>query len=337
MTILTIVRAASTSSTRSRWQWAGVSLAVLLSVSWWTYSHRERSIDGKSLSEWFEDFNNWTALTGLDTSRCYQVFIELDGDAIPFLVDWAQTKQTSLDRAYENIFRRLPAFCNQRLPQPRSDSWHWNHRNSALQLIGYIGGQQRWNAEAGELGHKPGIQIALPAIHAAMQVDATRVSAAQAAWFIGPQAASLVPDLIKMASDPNDRAGLAALQSFGVIGLAASNAVPLLIQIATNEGSSRQIHAVQSLGGIGAPAFPSVPVIASLLDTTNPAVNLVAARALAELGVTPESAVPSLMAMRLGTNVWAARVASLALWNRDRGDEELRMEIVSTLHSDQRS
>ena len=330
------MRSLSTNSTRSRWQWTSASLAVILLVSWWMYSARESEIDSKSLTEWFEDYSNWTSPTGLHTSRCYQVFIELEGDALPFLINLAQTKQTSLDRAYESLVRRLPAYCSQRMPQPRSDSWHLSRLNTALRLIGIIGGQQRWKADEGEPSRKPGIQLALPAIHAAMQIDATRSSAAHAAWFIGPPASVLVPELIEMAAHPDDRGALAALQAFALMGSSASNAVPLLMQISTNESGSRQIHAVQSLGGIGAPAFLSVPVIASLLDTTNPVLRLTAARALAELGVTPESAVSALLAMRRGTNEWAARVAALALWNRDRKDEELRMEIISTLRSDQR-
>lgn len=328
------MQSSATNSTRSKWRWTGACLAVVIAVSWWIYSTHELEIDGKSIAEWFEDYNNWAPPTGLHTARCHQVFMELEGDAIPFLVSCAQSQQTPLDRVYENIFRRIPAVCVQWFPQPRSDWWYLNRRNSAFHLIGQIGNTQRWKSNVGEPSMKPGIELAIPAIQAGIRVNETRSFAAQAAWFIGPPAAAVVPDLIKMAAEPSDPVGLTALQAFGLMGPAASNAVPLLIRIATNETSSWQIHAVQSLGGIGAPAFQSTPVLASLLYATNPSVNLAAARALAELGITPESAGPALKAMRRGTNEWAARVASLALWNADQENVRLRQEIISALRSD---
>ncbi len=336
MTRPIIVQSSATNSSRSKWRWIGVSLAGILVGSWWIYSAHELVIDGKPIGKWFDDYQNWISPTGLQTARCYQVFVELEGDALPFLVKCAQSRQTSFDRAYENIFRRLPAFCAQWLPQPRWDSWHLNRRNSAFQLIGHIGSAQRWKADTGEPSRKLGIEVAIPAVQAGIQVNETRTFAAQAAWLIGPPAASLVPDLMKLAAEPNGSGSLAALQAFGLMGSLASNAVPLLVQIATTEGSNRQVHATQSLGGMGTAAHSAAFAIASLLNATNSALNLVAARALAELGVTPESAVPTLKTMQRGTNEWAARVASLALWNADRNNNELRMKIVSALRSDQR-
>ena len=209
----------------------------------------------------------------------------------------------------------------------------------AVDLLGEIGSAQRWNAAIAEPSHKPGIQLALPAIQAALKDPATCTQAAQAAWSIGPPAASITPDLIELTADRNESAALAALQAFELIGLGASNAVPLLIQIATNEtsaGQLRQLYAVQSLGGIGDPARLAAPVLASLLQTRNSEVNVAAARSLAELGVTPESALPALEAMRRGTNEWTARVASLALWNRRRDDYDLQAEIIAALRSVQR-
>jgi len=177
--------------------------------------------------------------------------------------------------------------------------------------------------------------LAVPAIQTVLRdtngYDPT--FAAQAVCYIGPPAASTIPDLINIAQLPNGSHAVAgAIQAFGLMGPLASNAVPLLITIATgpNRGVERLL-AVQSLGGIGAAARPALPTLTSLLSEQDEQLRVIALRSLADLGFTPDDAVPTLTTMKQGTNDWAAGLAALALWNRDRHNSELRAEVAAAL------
>jgi HEAT repeat protein len=298
---------------------------------------REPTYAGKPVSFWFENSVPMSS-TEYEDSECRKAFSEMEGNAIPYLNRWLIPKPPGWNGIYAFCWQNLPSKVQETLPKPRDAAFYRDRRNQALRLLGDIGMAQRFRLEEGLPVAQPSISLAVPGIAAGlMSADADlRCSAAQAAWFIGPSAAPTIPNLIKLAKDPNEPAAFLAIQGLGLMGGLASNAVPALIAIATDDGRREKTMAIVSLGEIGAPARPAVPVLVTLMSNTNEALRIAATRSLGEIGFTPDEAVPALVAMMQGTNGWLTDLATLALWNRNHQDPDLQAHLVAVLHGDKR-
>jgi hypothetical protein len=293
---------------------------------------REPAYGGKKVSKWFDEAANMTSEERY-RSEAWQAFEMMEGDAVPFLVRCLRARPSLLENLYADLQPKLPRAVRQFLPRPRIYLYA-SRRICALELLGHIGIGQRMKAAEGAPSKKPSVALALPAMKALLESGDKndRVFTAQAASYIGPLAAPLVPQLTDLVQTPD--AGVAAVQALGVIGPPASNAVEALIQWATNTPSHNPVLAVQSLGGIGPAARSAVPLVTLML--TNRVLPFAAARALAEIGVVPDEAVPTLLSMKGGTNSLERSAATLAMWRRDQSDPDLRAQVVESLHSSNR-
>ena len=318
-------------------------LAVTLLLTFpalWLFPRRTAArteYQGKSVQRWFEEAVKSEGTGDYQISGPFRAFEEMEGDAVSFLTRRVTERPSVFQRAYAKAIACLPAQIVRKLPRsliPLTRSDYINRRDCALELLAAIGRGQRFKAAEGEPSPKPSIALAVPAIQTALR-DTNGydpVFAAQAAASIGPPAASTIPDLMYIVQMRNgSRAVPGAIQAFGIMGPLASNAVPLLITIAASPRREERLLAVQSLGGIGAAAHRAVPMLTSLLSEQDEQLRQISLRSLADIGLTPDDAVPTLTAIKQGTNEWAARLAALALWNRDRENSELRAEVVAAL------
>ena len=287
------------------WLWIG-PVVLLFAAAFLLWKRSEPAYGGKRVTEWFKEAQNESG-ANRSSSPSDHAFREMEGDAVPFLIGRISSQSSATP----------------------------NSRIVALELLGEIGGLQRWKADIGEPSAKPSVALAIPAIQTALHSpdETTRTFAAQAAWSIGPTAAAIIPDLVKLAADSQD---IAAIQGLGMMGAFASNAVPVLIEIAADDSSKNRRLAVVALGEIGETARPAAPVLTALLASSNETLRVSATRSLAEIGFTPDEAVPVLTAMRQGTNDWLAGLATLALWNRHHEDSKLQSELIAGLLTDKR-
>lgn len=330
-----------TEGSRSKWfakRLAAVILAVLgvlavVRLLTPTKPTSEPTSGGKPVSKWFDEALSLDA-QAFPTSACANAFSEMGGDAVPYLARWVEVQPSPFTKFYDEAVDLLPSAVTGALPLSAADYQH--RRITALGLLQRIGREQRWKLDAGEQVAKPSIARAVPAIQTALRDpnELVRAFAVQAAWIIGPPAAATLPDLIRFAQNSNDVAAASAIQAFGEMGPLASNAVPILVQIATNASRGARMEAIQSLGGIGDAARAAVPALTTLL--ANEKLRVFAARSLAEIGFIPEAAVPALREMKQSADQWAATVACLALWSRDRQNPQLRAELVAAFHSEYR-
>lgn len=292
------------------------------------------SFEGKTVNLWFEE----SLLLYSDTyrgSQCQKAFNAMEGDAVPYLTGWLNSRLSHFDTGYAKVVHFLPAWAQTRLPKPRDDQFYSRRSDAALRRLGEIGMAQRFKTQSGEPSAKPSVALAVPAMRAILRStnESGRVWAAQAVWATGPAASEAIPELITLARDFNSPG---AIQGLGLMGASASNAVPILTSIAMDDRNERRALAITALGQIGAAARSAAPALASLLESTNESLRIGATRTIASTGFTPDESVPMLTAMRQSSNTLHAQFATLALWNRDRQNVVLQTDLRAALQSDKR-
>ncbi|HYV39464.1 MAG TPA: sigma-70 family RNA polymerase sigma factor [Gemmataceae bacterium] len=110
---------------------------------------------------------------------------------------------------------------------------------------------------------------------------------------IGPAAKDAVPVLIKTLSEKDqDSHWHAAIQALGRIGPAAKDAVPALINMAKSEDYS--LEAIIAIGLIGPSAKDAVPTLIELLKDKHAHVRLEVVIALGNIGPEAKTAIPAL-------------------------------------------
>jgi hypothetical protein len=112
---------------------------------------------------------------------------------------------------------------------------------------------------------------------------------------IGPDAAVMVPELIKALHDEQWLVTLPAADALGAIGPAASKALPDLIIIAQNPEAPAQCPAVYALGDIGT-AEEVIPALIPILEVKKDCVEA-ASVVLRNYGKASLTAVPALIAI----------------------------------------
>lgn len=222
--------------------------------------------NGKQVRYWFEEAVKLEPGRDKDAA-CSKAFLELDGDAIPFLQSWVNAKSSRFDKPYSWFIAQMPDKLSGRLPAAKTYAYYQSRRMCAMSLLAEIGWQQRSVIREGASVSKCSITSAVPDLQIAMR-DTDAVVRGQtflALSDIGPNALVALPDLLKVANDPNDAASDFAIASIGSIGASASNAVPTLVRIAVDGKDDRQLFAVQSLGQIGPPAASAIPALTGML------------------------------------------------------------------------
>jgi len=310
---------------------ASTVIALLLSSR-----GNEPSYLGRRASQWFKDAVELATYDEADQFPCADAFREMEGAAVPLLIAKATTRSSRLQlayaRAYPGLVARLPRAISVRMPAP---SLGRDRRLMAVRLLGVIGARQRWKVVEGQPAIGPSATTALPAIRAALREPSPLVqhAAAHAAQQLGTGAVTALPELMALVRDDSD--GL-AMEAIGAIGPSACEAVPLLMTIAADPARPNRQVAIRSLGSLGPCAAAAAGVLAQILRESVPALRIEAARSLAEIGAVPQEAVEPLTRMLKSDDSWASCIATLALWNQDRGDLGLRKRVALELDSKHR-
>lgn len=315
---------------------------VLVLVCFWTTRPSLPRYEGKSVAEWFAQadgtqlaiFDGMPAGPGGSPDPVFMAFLELRGDAVPFLSGVANRPQGLLTRSYYVGWNKLPARWQKRFPAGYSEAEWTRQREHALRFIGAIA---FWEDRSRPWGHgaAPMPRDLVLATLGKCLKDAdpqVRTGAASAAGCMGVAAEPLVPDLITSLSRPHRSEQSAAINTLGVIG--AAEAVHPLSEFLHESHGSLTWEAIRALGRIGPPSSPAVPAIGRVLGARRDWADCIA-RALYQIGTTPPEAVPLLESIvaQESNPVHIRQLATLALWNLDREDAA-RVACVSNLISE---
>jgi HEAT repeat protein len=328
---------------RKRKLWL-VALAFLTGVfTFVSWPSNEPQFDAIPASGWFEE-----ALKPRDGhlfhspiyTNTFHAFMEMEGDAVPFLSKMATRKSSwsnvTYRKARELARRTLPWLIAKWLPETQDQN---TPRLLAIIILGDIGNLQRTKAESGNPSAKPSITNALPAIRSALKGNDGNLStsAAYSMGQIGPLAAEIIPDLIQVAKTATARDLNIYVGAIGKMGSLASNAVPLLLSILinTNHPALLREFAIMALGSIGTSAAPAALAIVPFLSHTNYSPVHNATWALASIGATPDEAVPFFEAMTKNPEN-PDTIAAVALWNRDRDTKRLCERLTNALNANRK-
>jgi len=143
----------------------------------------------------------------------------------------------------------------------------------------------------------PGLQTRMAILRQAIQSTnwSDREFAAYSLYAIGPDAAEMIPELIKALHDEEYHVIWGAVYALDAIGPAASAAVPDLIVVAQATGLPPQCLAISTLGKLGK-ANEVVPALIPVLEARQDCLES-AARVLRRYGTDSIPAVPALIAI----------------------------------------
>ena len=322
---------------RRLWPWGALLLAILaIPLAGLLAPPREPSYRGKSARHWLVDgyaVGGWLA----ENPAKRQAFKAMGGQAVPFLMEaLGKSRPSLLERAYGVIFKGVPATLAKWLPQPTTDAFYQFRRIQALEMLAMIGEAQRFRClEQGHPASEASATNALPVLEAAFQDpnSSIRWGAAQVIEGLGFLAAPLVPDLMSIVADPKAPGRTQALRALGAMGASASNAVPILVQLIARDQRHGGPATAPPRGRNGSPTGAVAPVPTGAQVEPAAALRPWALRALSQIGSTPAEAVPMLTALTRESDGDIRAHACLALWNRDRQNENLRQEILAGLRS----
>jgi hypothetical protein len=320
---------------------AVAGLALVLVCFWATRPNLPR-YEGKRVAEWFAQadgsqlsiYDGAPAGPGGSPNPAFMAFLELRGDAVPYLSGVAIRRQGLLARSYYVGWSKLPARWQKLFPAGYSEAEWTMQREHALRLIGAIAYWENRPRSWGHTGAPMPRALVVATFRQCLRDTDPQVTscAASSAGCLGMAAEPLVPDLVALLSGSHRRAQSAAINTLGVIG-AAEAVHPLSVFLREPHGVLTR-EAVRALGRIGSPSSPAAPAIARLLGERRDSANYIA-RALYQIGTTPLEAVPALerVLTQESNTVQTRQLAALALWNVDREDPA-RIASVSNLISE---
>lgn len=205
-----------------------VCLGVVLAggVVWWTFSSREPSWEGRTLSEWLEDVDtDWPA-------------VPLKGVTMREFLAEASRKNDAALQAVSKIGREAVPQLRQMLKADNSISMRieaWLRRQSYFTFTN-------------------------------LPQDIRRRKALFACGALGEVAEPALPDIISCMRDPEPNVRLIVPIILGDIGKRPDIIVPVLMQCLSDTNSGVRGNAAAALQHLGAHAQPAVPALLKLLN-----------------------------------------------------------------------
>lgn len=223
----------------------------------WVFAYRPEPTDGeKRLSEWVEQFGTHHWNTNQAAAREAEAAIrKIAHDAIPFLLDWMWTEESSMKKQLRDVF-----------PSKWHDGLHLKDTSDEIRTKGAHGiAALGTNVPADVVPKLVEIARKHPNEHGQyLAVFALRT--------LGPAAQPAIPFFVECLTNKEPTIRDEAAIAFGSIGR-PEIAVPVLvkyIEFSRNLPSSYEARdALESLGRIGTNAKPAVPVFLSFLDHPN--------------------------------------------------------------------
>ena len=84
---------------------------------------------GKSIGRWFNDALGVESGSSQEVA-CLQAFLEMEGNALPFLIRRVDARVSSFDRLYARAMSHMPNGVWDALPSPRTEGYYANRLHS---------------------------------------------------------------------------------------------------------------------------------------------------------------------------------------------------------------
>jgi HEAT repeat protein len=133
--------------------------------------------------------------------------------------------------------------------------------------------------------HNP-LALAITTLRGALadRAAAVRTQAARSLGQIGPAAASVTPDLVKLLHVPDEAVRCQAAEALGQIGGAATETLPALVELLADPSPLIQTSAATALGAMKKEAADAVPALVPLVQSHDETVRAAAAQAISQIG-----------------------------------------------------
>ena len=236
---------------------ASVSLAIAISaVSIHSLLQREPSYDGRTLSQWLEDFDLGAANR---CERAADAIDEIGTNAIPRLLSLLGAKDTPLDEAMAEI----------------------NDTQSIMAIDWDTAFDSHWRALRGfeALGDKA--VAAIPTLATALERGENPAFVSFALASIGVEA---LPSLQSASTNQNHGVRMSSIAALGILGAEARPAIATLIACLTDANATVRRCAADALGRIGSEARDAVPSLEKAREDIDSGVRAAAALALKRIG-----------------------------------------------------
>jgi HEAT repeat protein len=128
-----------------------------------------------------------------------------------------------------------------------------------------------------------------------------RVRASQSLGLVGPDAAAVLPALIKATEDEDRFIKVNAIRAMANIGPPSKPAIPVLVKLLEMDDKFVPMHAGHALASIGPKA---VPALMEALKSKKSETRFQAIEALASMGTEARSAIPALKQISADDEMW---------------------------------
>jgi HEAT repeat protein len=260
---------------------AVLALAILAALSIFIFQSREPSYEGKSLSNWLQDWDNSFGSPGLAfpsdrVATAENAIRQMGSRSVPHLRKMLRTRDTA-------IRQKVVVFCLDRPWIPI----HFRPPAYRLQVRGLFGIRT--------LG--PTAKAAVPELVTLLHSGewTVRAWAAGDLGKIGPEASAAVPDLVADLGDKDEHVRAAACGALVSIGASKAVMLPALMPCLSDTNDAVFSTALEAASRIGVEVSTVVPSLTGQLSQADPRVRYEAAMALGRYGEKARFAVPQLL------------------------------------------
>jgi hypothetical protein len=213
----------------------------------------EASYAGRPARDWFRDSLGMSD-ESFFASKVPTAFSQMEGMAVPLLVQELRARPSRLRTIFESTLRRVHLDGFILAHAPGAEVQAARRRRQAMILLWHVAGEQRRRADLGEPLKGPSVTNAIPALRELLQgPQGSELNlAAATAGYLGPLAAPLVDLLAARVAEGDDPEFL--VQALGAIGPAASNTIPALARLARNPNYAGDVQTALGLIRSGAAA-----------------------------------------------------------------------------------
>lgn len=246
------------------------TVSVIWLVRQQMYGVGNRVFKGKTLATWFDQMQGYNGDPGV------QIMREIGSDAVVFLAERINLKDSVLRAKYVSIWPKLAPELRSKLSKPKSAAQIRMQAIGTLRAMGTPFTTSRFGlATLTAALSNPDFQV--------------RSRAAGAIGDIGPQAASAVPALLKSVEQrsPIERGviNINGIWALGQIGPEARSAIPLLNTLVTEYTGRERVYAAVALLKVGGDSAMAIAALEEAVKEVDKLVRTEAARALEN--VTP--------------------------------------------------
>ena len=226
---------------------------------------------GQTLDDWFAE------LRGHSEDPVIEKLREIGPDAVAYLADRIETRDSFLRDRYVAVWPKLPAFVRSRMNQPMTAAAIRVKAVGALRQMGppFTASKVGFNALRASLKHSD---------------NDVRSRAEGALGDLGRQAKPALPDLIKSiekrTKTSTGHIGINGIWAVGCIGPDAKDALPLLESIVKQKHGRERVYAAESVLKIGGDKAAAIAALQQALHDPDPKARREAAQVFERIGIS---------------------------------------------------